>query len=77
MADASTGRVVAVVAALPIALNWTMVSRRLEPEASMPREFARALLDPRGKLMSIEDCIGRGEHLLLFFLSQSHQFLFE
>jgi hypothetical protein len=33
------------VAALPIALNWTAVSRRVEPEASMPRELAHALLD--------------------------------
>jgi hypothetical protein len=34
-----------VLAALPIALNWTAVSRRVEPEASMPREMAHALLD--------------------------------
>lgn len=33
------------VAALPIALNWTAVNRRAEPEASMPREMAHALLD--------------------------------
>jgi hypothetical protein len=35
-----------VVAALPIALNWTAVDRRSEPEASMPREVAHELLDP-------------------------------
>jgi hypothetical protein len=35
-----------VVAALPIALNWPVVSRRPEPEASLPRELARQLLDP-------------------------------
>jgi hypothetical protein len=34
------------IAALPVALNWTIVTRRPEPEASMPREFANALLDP-------------------------------
>lgn len=34
------------IAALPIAMNWSAVSRRTEPEASMPREVARELLDP-------------------------------
>jgi len=39
-------RAIAVVAAaLPIALNWTAVTRRSEPEASLPREVAAALLD--------------------------------
>jgi hypothetical protein len=33
-------------AALPIALNWSVVNRRAEPEASLPREVARQLLDP-------------------------------
>ncbi|MEP6492944.1 MAG: DUF2723 domain-containing protein [bacterium] len=32
------------IAALPIALNWSAVSRRVEPEASLPREVAHALL---------------------------------
>ena len=32
-------------AALPIALNWSAVNRRSEPEASMPRELASALLE--------------------------------
>jgi len=36
----------AFVAALPIALNWRAVDRRLEPEASMPRMVASSLLDP-------------------------------
>ena len=35
-----------VVAALPIALNWSAVSRRGEPDASLPREVATELLDP-------------------------------
>ena len=35
-----------VVAALPVVLNWTAVDRRSEPEASLPREVARELLDP-------------------------------
>jgi hypothetical protein len=35
-----------VLAALPIALNWAAVSRRSEPEASMPRAVANALLAP-------------------------------
>ncbi|MGE5733374.1 MAG: protein O-mannosyl-transferase family, partial [Gemmatimonas sp.] len=34
-----------VVAALPIALNWSAVDRRPEPEASLPRELAAVLLD--------------------------------
>jgi hypothetical protein len=34
-----------VVAALPIVLNWSAVSRRAEPEASLPREVAASLLD--------------------------------
>ena len=34
------------VAALPLFLNWAAVSRRAEPEASIPREVAIALLDP-------------------------------
>lgn len=35
-----------VVAALPIALNWSVVDRRPEPEASLPREVASQLLTP-------------------------------
>lgn len=35
----------ACVAALPIALNWSAVSRRSEPEASLPREVASVLLE--------------------------------
>ncbi len=34
-----------VLAALPIALNWSAMNRRSEPEASLPREVASALLD--------------------------------
>jgi hypothetical protein len=34
------------VAAMPILLNWFAVSRRAEPEASMPHEVAAALLEP-------------------------------
>jgi hypothetical protein len=33
-------------AALPIALNWSAMDRRTEPEASLPREVAISLLDP-------------------------------
>jgi hypothetical protein len=35
-----------VVAALPIALNWSAVDRRGEPEAGLARELARELLGP-------------------------------
>ncbi len=34
------------LAALPIALNWNAVSRRQQPEASVPRELASELLSP-------------------------------
>jgi transmembrane protein TMEM260 (protein O-mannosyltransferase) len=34
------------LAALPVVLNWSVVNRRAEPDASLPRETARQLLDP-------------------------------
>lgn len=34
------------IAALPVVLNWSVVTRRSEPEASLPREVARQLLSP-------------------------------
>ena len=34
------------VAALPLVLNWTVVDRRAEPDASLARETARQLLEP-------------------------------
>jgi hypothetical protein len=34
------------VAALPVALNWRPMDRRVEPDASMPSELASALLEP-------------------------------
>ena len=42
---AARGAIGVRVAALPIALNWSAVNRRSEPEASLPREVASALLD--------------------------------
>jgi hypothetical protein len=48
----------AVVAALPIALNWGAVTRHREPEASLPRTLATALLEstpPRGVLLVMGD----------------------
>jgi hypothetical protein len=47
-----------VVAALPIALNWSAVTRRPEPDASLPRAVATALLDelpPRAVLFVAGD----------------------
>ena len=43
-------------AALPIALNVTAVTRRSEPEASLPREVAAALLDslPRHAVLMVD-----------------------
>lgn len=45
----------ALVAALPIALNWRAVDRRAEPEASMPRMVASSLLDalPRNAVLIV------------------------
>ena len=43
-----------VIAGLPAGLNWPAVDRRREPEASLPRGFAEALLDaapPRAVLL--------------------------
>jgi transmembrane protein TMEM260 (protein O-mannosyltransferase) len=34
------------IAAIPIVLNWSVVNRRAEPEASVPRELASTLVDP-------------------------------
>jgi hypothetical protein len=52
------GAVGLIVAALPIALNWSAVSRRGEPEAGLPRELAAILLDglpPRAVLFVAGD----------------------
>ena len=38
-----------VLAALPVAMNWTAVNRRTEPDASMPTEAAKAFLEPLPK----------------------------
>ena len=35
-----------VIAAVPVALNWSVVDRRSEPDASLAREAARQFLDP-------------------------------
>lgn len=35
----------ALIACLPIALNWRAVTRRVEPEASLPRTLAEAILE--------------------------------
>lgn len=45
----------ALIACLPIALNWRAVSRRGEPEQSLPRAFAEALLEsaPRDAVLFV------------------------
>jgi hypothetical protein len=46
------------VAALSVALNWSAVNRRAEPQASLPREVAHSLLDglpPRAVLFVAGD----------------------
>ena len=48
----------AVLAALPIALNWTAMNRRAEPDASLPSTVARSLLEnlpPRAVLFVAGD----------------------
>ena len=47
-----------LLAGLPIVLNWSAVSRRSEPEASVPAAWARAMLDAtprRGVLIAAGD----------------------
>lgn len=45
----------ALLACLPIALNWRAVTRRAQPEATIPRVFAEALLEsaPQGAVMFV------------------------
>ncbi|HMC54859.1 MAG TPA: DUF2723 domain-containing protein [Gemmatimonadaceae bacterium] len=45
----------ALLACLPLALNWRAVTRRAQPEASLPRMFAEALLEsaPRRAVMFV------------------------
>lgn len=48
----------ALVACLPIVLNWRAVTRRVEPERSLPRVLAEAILEstpPNGVLFSMGD----------------------
>lgn len=48
----------ALVACLPIVLNWRAVTRRVEPERSLPRALAEAILEstpPNGVLFSMGD----------------------
>jgi hypothetical protein len=58
-----------VVAALPIALNWSAVTRRHLPEASLPRWFGQALLlsSPQRAVLFVE---GDNDTYPLWFLQQ-------